>query len=121
MDWSWAEASAYCQTNHNGLYSINSAEKQGWVESLATSNSIQTKAWAGFLDDDLNTVWTWSDGSSVDGYNNWRAPTHPISNLPKMVVRLDQIGTYYAKWDSTSAIVNNVGAILCKCVSCVPG
>ncbi len=116
--WTWDAAQTYCQTNYDlmsDLYSINMAEKQGWVEATATANSVMVKTWAGFVDDEPNDTWEWEDGMAVNAYDNWRTSAgHPISTRQKMIVRLDQTGASYAKWDSVGGVANDVQAILCS-------
>ncbi len=94
--WNWADGEAYCETIGTGYYSINSPTKQANVESLASENSVDIKAWSGLKYDGTN--WVWSDGSQDNGYTNWLTAPTILRGSSRASLRFDRTSPNFGKW-----------------------
>jgi len=69
--YTWAEAQEACRARSMELASVHSAEENRFMWDLINVyNEVYAASWIGFTDADIETIFVWTDGTTVD-YTNW--------------------------------------------------
>uniref|UniRef100_A0A914E9E1 C-type lectin domain-containing protein n=1 Tax=Acrobeloides nanus TaxID=290746 RepID=A0A914E9E1_9BILA len=114
----WDDAENYCLNHSAKLASIHSLHETNFILSITgTTNSDNEWAWIGLYRQNIQSPWTWIDGTAVD-LTNWDTTVNPPTNNSDFLYAA--INTYggageseLGKW--TDAPIESIGVARAIC------
>jgi len=108
---SWNNAEKFCRDIGGHLVSINSAEEQDFVQSVADASNSENLWIGGYYDEEK---WKWTDGSDFS-YSNWdeAKPDNYFGNefytkFPCRDQEFESWAAHRGKWDDVSLIADGL-------------
>ncbi|KAL0962668.1 hypothetical protein UPYG_G00343720 [Umbra pygmaea] len=96
----WEQGLVYCNTHHNGLLRIESAEDQTVTEQMLTLNGINITGpiWLGLRQSNLFGFWVWTNGLPLktENWSNWKGGRQPELHLSQHCGAMETEGDF--KW-----------------------